>query len=180
MKQSVMCIARDQEHAEAIVHQLTGGGFGANAISVLLPDRQGPSFALQHNTKAPEGALAGAGAGGMVVGVLGLLAGFGALAIPGIGPLIAAGPILAALSGLGVGATVGGLAGGLVGLGIPELEARRYEGRIAKDGSLLVSVQTATIDEQLRAEAVFKAADAEDILTSNEPTFRPVENVVHA
>ena len=180
MKQSVMCIAKDQEHAEGIVRQLTEGGFAAGDISVLIPDRQAPSFALQHNTKAPEGALAGAGAGGMVVGILGLLAGVGALAIPGVGPLVAAGPLLAALSGLGVGATVGGLAGGLVGLGIPELEAKRYEGKIAKDGSLLVSVQTGTIDEQLRAESVFKTEHAEDILTTSQPSFRPIHNATHA
>lgn len=178
MKQAVMCIAKDEAHAEGIVSKLGEDGFDAGAISVLLPDRQGPGFALEHNTKAPEGAVAGAGAGGVLVGVLGLLAGFGALGIPGVGPLIAAGPLFAALSGLGVGATVGGLAGGLVGMGIPELEARRYEGRVAKDGSLLVSVHTDTIDEQLRAEAVFNAAHAEDILTTNEPSFRS-ESVVH-
>ncbi len=175
MKQSVMCTAKDQKHAEGIVSQLTEGGFPAGDISVfLLPDQQGPGFALQHNTKAPEGALAGAGAGGVVMGILGLLAGVGALAIPGVGPLVAAGPFLATLSGLGVGATVGGLAGGLVGLGIPELETTRHEGRIAKDGGLLVAVRTGTIDEQLRAEAVFKGSHAADILTTNEPSFRPV------
>ncbi len=180
MKQAVMCIAKDQAHAEDIVSGLREDGFDSGAISVLLPDRQGSGFALEHNTKAPEGAVAGAGAGGVVAGVLGLLAGFGALAIPGVGPLIAAGPLFAALSGVGVGATVGGLAGGLVGMGMPELEARRYEGRIAKDGSLLVSVHTSTIDEQLRAEAVFKASRAADILTTSEPGFRPVEVISHA
>src|SRR6185503_9448246 len=114
-------------------------GFTPNDVSVLFPDKQGTKdFAHEHNTKAPEGAVAGAGTGGVLGGTVGLLAGIGALAIPGVGPFLAAGPIMAALSGAAVGATVGGIAGALVGLGIPEFEAKRYAGKV-QGGNVLVS-----------------------------------------
>src|SRR6202162_3241297 len=113
-------------------------------------------------TKAPEGAAAGAGSGAVLGGTLGLLAGIGALAIPGVGPLIAAGPIMAALAGIGVGGAVGGFAGGLIGMGIPEFEAKRYEGRIQR-GGILLSVHCDTSDQIKRAKEIMKNTGAEDI-----------------
>jgi hypothetical protein len=124
-------------------------------------------FAHEKNTKAPEGIATGASAGGVLGGALGWVAGIGALAIPGVGPFIAAGPIIAALSGAAVGAAVGGIAGGLIGLGIPEIEAKRYEGKI-KQGNLLISVHTEDSDEITKAKDIFTKADAEDICTTGE------------
>jgi hypothetical protein len=168
MKKSVMCIVDTKAMAEAIVVQVENAGFPRSDISVLLPSKSGTKdFAHEHNTKAPEGAVAGVGAGGVVGGTLGLLAGIGALAIPGVGPLIAAGPLLAALSGAAAGATVGGIAGALVGMGIPEIEAKRYEGKI-KSGNVLISVHTNTREEQTRVEALFKEAKAKDICSAME------------
>ena len=168
MKKAVLCIVQDQSQAESIVDELQAAGFASSDISVLFPNKTGTKdFAHEHNTKAPEGAVAGAGAGGVVGGTLGLLAGIGALAIPGLGPFIAAGPLLAALSGVAAGATVGGIAGGLIGMGIPEIEAKRYEGKI-KGGNLLISVHTESSDERERAVTLFKAARAEDICTTSE------------
>src|SRR5580698_2208249 len=139
MKKAVMCIVQNRVAAESIVGQLLSAGFTNNDISVLFPDKAGTKdFAHEHSTKAPEGAVAGVGTGGVIGGTLGLLAGIGALAIPGLGPFIAAGPLLAALSGAAVGAAVGGIAGALVGMGIPEYEAKRYEGKIRK-GNVLIS-----------------------------------------
>src|SRR5258706_3556712 len=141
-KKSVFCIATSRDQAERIVSQLKSANFSNNDISVLFPDKgTSRDFAHEKNTKAPEGAATGAGTGGVVGGALGWLAGIGALALPGVGPFISAGPIMAALSGVAVGATVGGVAGGLIGLGIPELEARRYEGKV-KAGHLLPSLHT--------------------------------------
>jgi hypothetical protein len=154
--------------AERAVNQLVAAGFSQNDISALLPDSQSTrEFAHEKNTKAPEGTTAGVTTGGVVGGTLGLLAGIGALAIPGVGPLIAAGPIMAALAGVGVGGAVGGLIGALVGMGIPEYEAKRYEGRI-KDGGVLVSVHCDTSDEIKRAEAILKSTGAEDISSTGE------------
>src|SRR6186713_1210302 len=132
-KKSVIGIVETQIQAERIVDELQQGGVISGDISVLFPDKRGTKdFAHEHNTKAPEGAVAGVGAGGVIGGTLGLLAGIGALAIPGVGPLIAAGPLLATLSGAAAGATVGGIAGGLIGLGVPEFEAKSYENRISE------------------------------------------------
>jgi hypothetical protein len=168
MKKAVMCIVQNQTQAETIVGQLQAAGFANNDISVLFPNKSGTKdFAHEHKTKAPEGAIAGAGAGGVLGGTLGLLAGIGALAIPGLGPFIAAGPLLAALSGAAAGAAVGGIAGALVGMGIPEIEAKRYEGKI-KGGNLLMSVHTENGDELKRAETIFKTAHAEDICSTRE------------
>jgi hypothetical protein len=154
--------------AETAVDQLLSAGFSNQDVSVLMSDTQGAKdFATEKNTKAPEGTAAGAGVGGTVGGTLGLLAGIGALAIPGVGPLIAAGPIMGALAGLGVGGAVGGLVGGLVGAGIPEYEAKRYEGRV-KDGGILVSVHCDSSEEVSRAKDVLKATGAEDIASSGE------------
>ena len=128
MKKSVIGIVESQAQAEAVVIDIQAAGVPSADISVLFPDKQGSKdFAHEHNTKAPEGAIAGVGAGGVLGGTIGLLAGIGALAIPGVGPLIAAGPLMAALSGAAAGAAVGGVAGALVGLGIPEDEAAHYE-----------------------------------------------------
>ena len=154
--------------AEAAVDQLQAAGFSHDDVSVLMADKQGSKdFAAEKNTKAPEGTTAGVLSGGTVGGTLGLLAGLGALAIPGVGPLIAAGPIMGALAGLGVGGAVGGLIGALVGMGIPEYEAKRYEGRV-KDGGILVSVHCDTSEEIGRAKDVLKAAGGEDIASSGE------------
>jgi hypothetical protein len=165
---SVFCIATSRSQADQIVDRLKSAGFSNNDISVLFPDKETTrDFAHEKHTKAPEGIATGAGTGGVVGGALGWLAGIGALAIPGAGPFIAAGPILAALSGAAVGATVGGIAGGLVGMGIPELEAKRYEGKI-KAGNLLLSVHTVNSEEIQVAEKIFKNAGAQDICTTGE------------
>jgi len=169
-KKSVFCISTSRMQAEQIVESLRTAGFSNNDISALFPDQATTrDFAHTKNTKAPEGIATGAGTGGVVGGALGWLAGIGALAIPGVGPFIAAGPILAALSGAAVGATVGGIAGGLIGLGIPELEAKRYEGKI-QQGNILLSVHTEDSDEAKAAETIFKNAGAEDICTTSEST----------
>src|SRR5262249_25645999 len=126
--------------AKAAVDALKNAGFRDTDISALLPENEGTKdFAHEKNTKAPEGAATGAGTGAVIGGTLGWLAGIGALAIPGIGPLLAAGPIVAALAGMGAGGAIGGLAGALVGMGIPEYEAKRYEGRV-REGGILLSV----------------------------------------
>ena len=168
MKKSVVCIASDRTQAEVIVNQLKAAGFADNDLSVLFPDQQGTrDFAHEHNTKAPEGAVAGVGAGGALGGTLGLLAGIGALAIPGLGPFIAAGPLVAALSGAAVGAAAGGLTGALVGMGIPEIEAKAYEGKL-RGGNLLIAVHTEDAEQRKIAEGVFKTHNAADISTMSE------------
>jgi hypothetical protein len=168
MAKSVFCIATSQAQAEIIVDQLRAAGFSSNDISVLFPDKRGTQdFAHEQHTKAPEGATTGASTGGLVGGALGWLAGIGALAIPGAGPLIAAGPIMAALSGAAVGAAVGGIAGALVGMGIPEYEAKRYEGKI-REGNILISVHTETSEEVSRAKQICEEAGARDISYSRE------------
>src|SRR6187551_2322605 len=159
---------KSRAQAESAVDALQQAGFRSDDISVLLPDQQSSEeFAHEKNTKAPEGTTAGVAAGGAVGGTLGLLAGIGALAIPGIGPFIAAGPIMGALAGLGVGGAVGGLVGALVGMGIPEYEAKRYEGRV-KDGGVLLSVHCATSDEVTRAKELLKRTGADDISSASE------------
>jgi hypothetical protein len=154
--------------AEAAVDRLHAAGFSNEDLSVLMADKQGSKdFAAEKNTKAPEGTTAGVLGGGTLGGALGLLAGLGALAIPGVGPLIAAGPIMGALAGLGIGGAVGGLVGALVGMGIPEYEAKRYEGRV-KDGGILVSVHCDSSEQITRAKDVLKDAGGEDIASSGE------------
>ena len=167
-KKSVFCIATSRAQADQIVDLLKAGNFSNNDISVLFPDKGTTrDFAHEKNTKAPEGAITGAGTGGVIGGALGWIAGIGALAIPGVGPFIAAGPIMAALSGAAVGATLRGIAGGLIGLGIPELEAKRYEGKV-KAGNLLISVHTEDSEEITRAKNIFTQAGAQDICTTGE------------
>ncbi len=166
-KSSVFCIAKSHSQAEQIVERLQTSGFDSSEISVLLPDTEGKhDIGHVKATKAPEGATTGAATGGVTGGVLGLLAGIGALAIPGVGPFIAAGPIMAALSGAAVGATTGGVVGGLVGMGIPEIEAKRYEGKL-KDGNYLIAVHAHDGDQVDRAKEIFKSANAEDITSSS-------------
>src|SRR3982751_211564 len=148
MSKSVFGIATTHGQAERIVQQLEAQGFPTSEISVLMPDTGGTrDVGHVKATKAPEGATTGAATGGATGGVIGLLAGIGALAIPGVGPLIAAGPIMAALGGAAVGGAVGGVTGALVGMGIPEIEARVYEGKI-KDGNYLIAVATRDDDEE--------------------------------
>jgi hypothetical protein len=167
-KKSVFCIATSRDQAERIVNQLKSANFSNNDISVLFPDKgTSRDFAHEKNTKAPEGAATGAGTGGVLGGALGWLVGIGALAIPGVGPFIAAGPIMAALSGAAIGAAAGGIAGGLIGLGIPELEARRYEGKL-KEGNILISVHTENSEEIASAKDIFTNAGAQDICTTGE------------
>lgn len=167
-KKSVFCIATSRSQAEHIVDQLRVSNFSNNDISVLFPDKSTThDFAHEKHTKAPEGAITGAGTGGIVGGALGWIAGIGALAIPGAGPFIAAGPIIAALSGAAIGATAGGIAGGLIGLDIPEIEARRYESKI-KDGNILISAHTVNGDEIKQAKEIFTKAGAHDICTTGE------------
>ena len=154
--------------AEQAVDSLMAAGFSNNDISVLLPDNQGTKdFAHEKETKAPEGTTTGVTTGGVIGGTLGVLAGIGALAIPGLGPFIAAGPIMGGLAGLGVGGAVGGLIGALVGMGIPEYEAKRYEGRV-KSGGILLSVHCDTSDEISRAKDLLKSTGAEDIASTGE------------
>jgi hypothetical protein len=169
-KTSVICIAKSQSQAVTIVEQLKDADFSNNDISVLLPDRSGTKdFAHEQHTKAPEGAATGGVTGGVLGGAFGWLVGIGALAIPGVGPFIAAGPIMAALGGAALGGAVGGIAGALVGLGIPEYEAKRYEGKI-KNGNVLISVHTDDSDEAKRAKEIFQGAGAEDISSTGEST----------
>ena len=154
--------------AEAAVDHLLARGFSNAAISVLLPDDESTrAFAHEKNTKAPEGTATGVTAGGVVGGTLGLLAGIGTLAIPGVGPLIAAGPIMATLAGVGVGGAVGGLIGALVGMGIPEYEAKRYEGAV-KGGGILLSVHCDTSEQVDLAKVALRDTGARDISSSTE------------
>lgn len=165
---AVIGLLASQAQAENVVTELQRAGFMSNDVSVLFPDKQGTrDFAHEKNTKAPEGAITGASAGGALGGTLGLLAGIGALAIPGVGPFIAAGPIMAALSGAAAGATIGGIAGALVGMGIPEIEAKQYEGKI-KGGNILVSVHVQNSDERNRAKKILENAGATDVATTGE------------
>jgi len=168
MAKAVFCLTRTETQAIAIVNQLKAAGFSSNDISVLLPDTTGTrDFAHEQHTKAPEGAAAGAGTGVLLGGALGWLVGIGALAIPGLGPFIAAGPIMAALSGAAAGAAVGGVTGALIGLGMPEYEAKQYEGKI-KEGRVLISVHTENSTERDRAKTIFEQAGAEDISYTEE------------
>ena len=167
-KTAVFGIYSNVAQAEVAVDTLVRDRFRNDAVSVLLPDRQGSKdFAHEKNTKAPEGTTTGVAAGGTIGGALGLLAGIGALAIPGVGPFIAAGPIMGALAGLGVGGAVGGLIGALVGMGLPEYEAKRYEGRV-KDGGVLLSVHCDSSEEITRAKDILKRTGAQDIASAGE------------
>jgi len=167
-KTAVFGIYTTTNQAEAAVNQLMSQGFSGDDISVLMEDSNSSrQFAHEKNTKVPEGTTTGATAGGVIGGTLGLLAGLGALAIPGVGPLIAAGPIMGTLAGMGAGGAVGGIIGALVGLGIPEYEAKRYEGHL-KNGGVLLSVHCDTSDEIKMAKDVLERTGATDISSATE------------
>jgi hypothetical protein len=168
MGTTVYCIAQSEAQAIRIANRLRSSGFTPDDISMLYPDRDGVrELGHENTTKAPEGAATGATSGAVIGGALGWLAGIGALAIPGVGPLIAAGPILATLSGLAVGGTVGGLSGALIGAGIPEYEAQQYEGRL-RAGHILLSVHADDSEEAARVREIFSEEQAEDISTGSE------------
>jgi len=167
-KTAVFGLYPSVESAERAVDALVSARFSNADVSVLMADNQSSKdFAHEKQTKAPEGTTTGVAAGGTIGGTLGLLAGIGALAIPGVGPFIAAGPIMGALAGLGVGGAVGGLVGALVGMGIPEYEAKRYEGRV-KEGGVLLSVHCDTAEEIGRAKNILKRTGADDIASAGE------------
>jgi hypothetical protein len=173
MSSSVICTANIRQ-TESIIRNLKDAGFQGNDISVLMADQaQTRDFAYEKNTKAPEGATAGAGTGLVIGGTLGWLAGIGLLAIPGLGPFIAAGPIMAALSGAAVGGTLGGLTGALIGMGLPEIEAKLYESKV-KAGNSLISVQSEDCNECERARIIFERAGAKDISNVGELSTQPV------
>jgi hypothetical protein len=178
MAKAVFCIATSEFQAETIVTELKAAGFADSDISVLFPDKTGTNdFGYEQHTKAPEGAVTGASTLGMVGGAVGWLAGLGVLSIPGLGPMIAAGPLLAALSGIAVGAAVGGIGGALVGMGIPEFVAKRYVGKI-QAGNILISVHAEDCQQYKQARQVFAEAGAQDISSTREaevpePAFSP-------
>jgi hypothetical protein len=170
-KTAVFGIYSSREAAERAADAIVNAGFSPSDISVLLPENLG------NRAKAPEGATAGGGAGAVLGGTLGLLAGIGALAIPGVGPLIAAGPIMATLAGAGVGGAIGGITGALVGMGIPEYEAKRYEGRIQK-GGILLSVHASTSDEVKRAKEIIERTGGEDVSSTGESSVDTTERTM--
>jgi len=171
-KTAVFGIYTTREGVERAVDALVNDGFPASNLSILLPENLGgKAIGTEKATKAPEGAAAGAGTGAVIGGTLGVLAGVGLLAIPGLGPFIAAGPIMAGLAGLGVGGAVGGFTGALIGLGIPEFEAKRYEGRLQK-GGILLSVHCDTSDQIKRAKELMKLTAAEDISSTGESSSK--------
>ena len=165
---AVFGIYDSRAQLEQAVSTLKSSGFRSTDISALFPDGEGTrDFAHEKNTKAPEGAATGAGTGAVLGGTLGWLAGIGALAIPGLGPFIAAGPIMAALAGAGVGGAVGGLTGALVGMGIPEFEAKRYEGMV-KDGGILLSVHTDNNVWTKKAKEILESSGAKSVASTGE------------
>lgn len=167
MSTAVFCTASSSQ-TKIIVDELRKAGFVGNDISVLMADKTGTrDFAVENETKAPEGAATGAGTGVLLGGGLGWLVGIGALAIPGVGPLIAAGPIMAALSGAAIGGAVGGVSGALIGMGIPEYEAKKYEGKLTSGGTL-ISVHSDNSAETNRAKMIFQKFGGEDISTGGE------------
>lgn len=166
---AVFGIFMSRTAVEQGVERLKADGFANSEISVLMPEGGSEKFAHENATKAPEGATAGAGTGLVLGGTLGWLVGAGAMAIPGVGPFIAAGPIMALLAGAGTGAAIGGIAGGLLGLGIPEYEAKRYEG-IVKNGGILLSVHAGTSEAIKRAKLALEQSGAKDINSTSEVT----------
>jgi hypothetical protein len=168
-KVGVFGIYSTRNAVENATDSLIKAGVSSSDISVLLPESLGgpKDMGTEKASKAPEGAAAGVTTGGVIGGTLGVLAGIGLLAIPGLGPFIAAGPIMAGLAGLGVGGAVGGVTGALIGFGIPEFEAKRYEGRLQK-GGILLSVHCATSEDIKRSKEVLKATGAEDISSTGE------------
>ena len=179
MSKSVFCLVDSEVQAEAIVDNLKAANFSNNEISVLFPDKSGTrDFAHEQHTKAPEGAATGAGTGGVVGGVLGWLIGIGTLAIPGVGPFIAAGPIMAALAGAGAGGAVGTLTGALIGMGIPEYEAKRYESFISS-GGMLLSVHCTDREQAHRARSILDGFGGHDIADTKESSAPRDREVRH-
>ena len=165
---AVFGIFNDRAAVDSAASRLKAEGFKSSDISVLFPDKAGTKdFAHEKHTKAPEGATTGAGTGAMLGGALGWLTGIGALAIPGLGPFIAAGPIMAALAGAGVGGAMGGITGALVGMGIPEFEAKRYEGMV-KNGGILMSIHSDDSSWTKKGKAVLEQSGARDISSTGE------------
>lgn len=165
---AVFGIYHNRSDVERAVEFLREAGFRATDISVLFPENEGSKdFGVAKGTKAPEGFATGAGAGAALGGAFACLVGFGMLAIPGLGPLVAAGPIVSALAGVGAGGVVGGFLGALAGLGVPEYEARRYEGLIRR-GSILMSVHCDNPDWVRLARRIFRETGAEDIASAGE------------
>jgi len=167
-KTAIFCITKSRPQTEIIIERLKAAGFNYSNISVLMPETSSHhDIGHVKNTKAPEGTATGAATGGIAGGVIGLLAGVGAIAIPGIGPFIAAGPIMAALSGAALGATTGGIVGGLIGLGLPEIEAKIYESKL-RSGNYVVSVHAHTNDEVDQVKEIFRSENAEDISVTSQ------------
>jgi hypothetical protein len=172
MRQSIICISSDLAKTEKLVQSLKNAGFTSDDISVLMPDIYGAQeLGYELHSKAPEGVSAGASAGAIVGGALGYLAGVGAILIPGAGPFIVAGPMVAALSGVAIGGTVGGVSGGLVGFGIPEYEAKKYERKV-RSGSTLIAVHVDTEKDARTAEETLKNAGAVNIHRTSENDAR--------
>jgi hypothetical protein len=172
-RKAVFGIAENEIQSARIANALKADGFRDGDISVLFPGKEGTrDFGHEKASKSPEAAVTGAGAGGLVGAGLGWLIGIGSIAVPGVGPFIAAGPIMAALSGAAIGAAVGGLGGALVGMGVPEFEAKRYEGKL-RAGNILMSVHTDTSEEVDRAKRIFQREGASDIATSREASPPP-------
>jgi hypothetical protein len=172
MQQAVFCIVPTEAQAEGIVDSLRSEGFNNRDISMLLPDKNvTKDLGHEKHSKAPEGTVAGVGTGAVLGGALGWLAGVGLLAVPGLGPFIAAGPIMAMLSGAAVGGGVGGFVGGLIGLGVPEYEAKQYDGKL-RDGNILLSVHAESNREAKRAEEIFKHLGAHDIMCTSEEKIK--------
>ena len=175
---AVFGIYPNRTSVDSAADALKAAGFRNTDISVLFPDKTGTKdFAHEKDTKAPEGASTGAGTGALLGGGLGWLAGIGALAIPGLGPFIAAGPIMAALAGAGVGGAVGGLTGALIGMGIPEFEAKRYEGRV-KDGGILLSVHSDDSQWTKKAKEILERTGAQDVSSTGEASSEKADKSV--
>lgn len=164
MKRSIFALYTDRSTAEAAIEQLKAAGIAPEGVSILFAE---PPATEEPSTKAPEGTATGGTAGFVLGGIFGWLAGIGSLAIPGLGPFVAAGPILAALSGAAVGAALGGIAGALVGMGIPEYEARRYEAQL-REGKLLLSIHLEDAETMERVLQVIRASKAAEIASSGE------------
>ncbi len=168
MATAVFCLVPNERVANIVVERLKASGVSPNDVSALFPDKSSTrEFSHEKNTKMPEGAATGAGVGGLLGGGLGWLVGTGALAIPGLGAFIAAGPILAALSGAATGAAVGGLTGALIGMGLPEYEARQYQGRV-EQGSILMSVHANSGEQANQIESILKECGAEQVASTRE------------
>jgi hypothetical protein len=163
MSRTVYCLVDSGPRAESVVEQLKNAAFSSQDISVIIPDDTGTRFlAPEFTSKAPEGAVAGASTGGVIGGILGWLTGIGALALPGFGPLLAAGPLMTAIVGAAAGTAVGGLAGALIGLGIPETDVQRYVGRV-QEGCAFIAVRVEDPDMASRARHVFESCNASDV-----------------